>query len=49
MGKIKRKAPGRGPIAQKVIRELSKQANQKVLDLQVYRHARQSAEELEKS
>ncbi|MFO7716137.1 hypothetical protein [Desulfosarcina sp.] len=49
MGKIKRKAPGRGPIAQKTIKALSRQANQKVLDLQVYRHARQNAAELEKT
>ncbi|MGA6926763.1 MAG: hypothetical protein WBY88_13830 [Desulfosarcina sp.] len=46
MAKIKLKAPGRGPIAQKVIKALSKPSNQKVIDLQIYRQARQSAAEL---
>ena len=49
MGNLKRKAPGRGPIAQKTIKALFKQSYQNVLDLQIYRHARQSAAELEES
>ena len=49
MGKIKGKVPGRGPIAQKVIKALKKHSNQKIYDLEVYRNAKQSAAELEKS
>ena len=49
MGKIKGKVPGRGPIAQKVIKALKKHSNQKIYDLEVYRNAKQSAAELEKT
>lgn len=48
MGKIKLKTPGRGPIAQRVIRDLKKHTNRKVLDLQAYRQARQDAADSER-
>lgn len=48
MGKIKLKTPGHGPIAQRVIRDLKKHTNRKILDLQAYRQTRQDASDSEK-